>query len=104
MNKKIILSSKQFKIVKDILQSNLPVAANVWVFGSRAKGNVKPYSDLDLAIDMHQPITIDIHAKLADAFDESDLPFKVDIVDWQSINESFKKNIADDRIEFAEKN
>lgn len=98
MNKKIILTPEQFEIVKDILQSCLPVTAKVWVFGSRATGNVKPYSDLDLAIDIGEPLSIDIHAKLTDAFDESRLPFKVDIVDWQSISEAFKNNIKEDLI------
>lgn len=98
MTHEIILTHNQLKIVKDILQLHLPAKANVWVFGSRATGKVKPYSDLDLAVDIGVTIPIVLSAKLNDAFDESPLPFKVDIVDWQSISESFRKKINDDRI------
>jgi type I restriction enzyme S subunit len=37
---------------------------------------------------------------LADAFDESDLPYKVDIVDMQTVSESFKKIVERDRVVF----
>lgn len=70
----------------------------VWAFGSRAKWAAKPYSDLDLAILTDQPLDWSISAALADDFSESDLPFKVDIVDWATTSETFRKIIEADKV------
>jgi len=80
-----------------ILAANLPHDAKVWVFGSRATGRARRYSDLDLAIDAGRPVTLDELAQLAEAFRESDLPYKVDIVDWQSIDDRFRQIIKVER-------
>ena len=84
-------------IVRDILQKHVPHYA-VWAFGSRAKWTAKQYSDLDLAIITDQPLSLDTSASLADDFSESDLPWKVDIVDWAATSESFRKVIELDKV------
>ena len=73
----------------DTLQRHVPRYA-VWAFGSRAKGNAKPYSDLDLAIITVRPLPLDVSATLADEFSLSALPWKVDIVDWATTSEAFR--------------
>ena len=75
--------------VKTILHHHIP-AREVWAFGSRVTGNVKPFSDLDLAIIGSEPVPAPTLADLKDAFSESDLPFKVDIVDWAETRENFR--------------
>jgi predicted nucleotidyltransferase len=86
-------------IVRDILQKHLPVGGTVWVFGSRVKGTNKKFADLDLALDHNGcPMPSHIMAKLAYDFEMSDLPYKVDIVDWNTISDSFKAHIQSDRI------
>ncbi|MGE4451731.1 hypothetical protein [Castellaniella sp.] len=47
-----------------------------------------------LAIISPQPLTLDTRAALADEFSMSELPWKVDIVDWTAASESFKKTVA----------
>lgn len=86
-----------WKIVRDILKKHVP-QYEVWAFGSRAKWNAKPYSDLDLAIITDHPLSLEISASLADDFSESDLPWKVDIVDWASTSESFRKVVERDKV------
>lgn len=81
-------------IVFDILKKNLAPGTHVWVFGSRAQHNAKRFSDLDLAIDAGQPLPYAILVNLNHDFDESALPFKVDIVDWYAIDPSFKNRIS----------
>jgi predicted nucleotidyltransferase len=81
-------------LVSTILNANLPPCATVWVFGSRATGGARRYSDLDLAIDAGRPLTLDEIACLDEAFSNSDLPYKVDLVDWQSIDPRFRNAIA----------
>jgi predicted nucleotidyltransferase len=86
------LTPKQLAIVKQILQKYVP-QHDVWAFGSRVKNTAKPYSDLDLAVITDHPLSLTVQAKLAEAFTESDLPFRVDIVDWATTSDSFRRII-----------
>lgn len=88
-------------IVLQILQAHLPSATKVWAFGSRANGRSAPFSDLDLAIDAGRPLRRDEMAALSDAFCESDLPWKVDVVDWRSLTSGFARLIEAERIVLA---
>ena len=82
----------------DILCTHVPHRA-VWVFGSRAKGTTKNASDLDLAIIGEEPLDLRTMGDLQHAFSESNLPFRVDIVDWATINEGFRKIIDEQKVE-----
>ncbi|MEA9795899.1 restriction endonuclease subunit S [Xanthomonas campestris] len=86
-----------WQIVRDILRRHVP-QYEVWAFGSRAKWLAKQYSDLDLAIITDQPLSLAISAALADDFSESDLPWKVDVVDWATTGEPFRRIIEKDRV------
>jgi type I restriction enzyme S subunit len=70
----------------------------VWAFGSRVKGTTKPYADLDLAVISDKPLPLDVVAGLAEDFSESDLPWRVDVVDWATTSEPFRKVIERDRV------
>lgn len=87
----------QWCIVRDILHRHVP-QYDVWAFGSRAKGQAKEYSDLDLAIITDQPLSLDAGAALAEDFSESDLPWKVDVVDWAATSETFRSLIAQHKV------
>jgi predicted nucleotidyltransferase len=54
---------------------------NTYVIGSRARKTEKKGSDLDLLLDLAQPMALLERAKLDDCFEESDLPYRVDLVD-----------------------
>jgi type I restriction enzyme S subunit len=81
-----------WQIVQQILRRHVPQYA-VWAFGSRAKWVAKPYSDLDLAVITDKPLPLSVSAALADDFSESDLPWKVDVVDWAATSDSFRQEI-----------
>ncbi len=91
------LSPEQLEIVHGILARVIP-GREVWVFGSRVQGRAKPFSDLDLAVIGDQPLSLSTSAELADAFEQSDLPIKVDVVDWATTSEAFRKIIAEQRV------
>ncbi len=78
--------------IKRILAKYVP-ECEVRVFGSRVAGNVKAYSDLDLAI--VAPISLDKNRLqlIRNVFEESDLPFRVDVLDWNSVSDGFRKVI-----------
>ena|SRR5207248_7938383 len=94
----IDLSPDHKQTVFAILRTHLPQAVKAWVFGSRATGRARLYSDLDLAIDAGRRLTLDERASLTEAFCDSDLPYKVDVVDWQDLDARWRAAIAGERI------
>jgi type I restriction enzyme, S subunit len=91
------IGDKEWRIVEAILKQHAP-EREVWAFGSRAKWTAKEFSDLDLAILGEKSLTLDESASLADAFADSDLPWKVDVVDWATTSPSFRKIIKRDKV------
>jgi predicted nucleotidyltransferase len=91
--RRLELRPGELQIVREILQRHLR-DHTVWAFGSRVKGRAKPYSDLDLAVLGDQPLSFAIRADLAEDFSESDLTFKVDIIDWATTEERFRKIVS----------
>jgi predicted nucleotidyltransferase len=79
--------------VKKVFSEHVP-NYEVIVFGSRVSGPVKQYSDLDIAIRGAKPVPIRVMAMLKTAFSESNLPFKVDVLDWHDISDSFRNVIS----------
>ena len=79
-------------IVRNALRQHVP-DREVLVFGSRATWTAKEYSDLDLAIMGDEPLSLRVVSALDEALGESDLPFKVDIVEWTRIDEGFRRII-----------
>jgi hypothetical protein len=59
----------------DILHRPAP-QFTVWALGSRVVGKARRYSDLDLAIITSTPFTLTSRAALAEAFSESDPPWR----------------------------
>ncbi|MDE2645799.1 MAG: nucleotidyltransferase domain-containing protein, partial [Bacteroidota bacterium] len=83
------LRPDHWEIIREILQRQLP-SKHVFAFGSRATWTAKDYSDLDLAIMGEQPLSLSVLSALNEDFIESDLPFSVDIVDFASVDDSFR--------------
>ncbi|MBX3023912.1 nucleotidyltransferase domain-containing protein [bacterium] len=79
--------------VRTILRAHVR-DCEVWAFGSRVDGPSKPFSDLDLAVVSATELPTRRLALLAYAFEESDLPIKVDLIDWQSASPAFRQRIA----------
>jgi predicted nucleotidyltransferase len=63
------------------------------VMGSRVSGRAKPFSDLDLVVMGDEPLDLRTLGQLREAFDESNLPFAVDIVEWASSSDAFRRII-----------
>ena len=78
--------------VKEILLRHVPDQV-VRAFGSRVTGKAKKFSDLDLVVMGENPLSLSVVAALAEDFTESDLPFKVDVVDWATTKEAFREII-----------
>lgn len=84
-------------LVREVLRRHVP-EREVRAFGSRATGNAKETSDLDLAIIGDGPLGFATLAALRDDFSESNLPYRVDVVDWATVDESFRRIIERDQV------
>jgi type I restriction enzyme S subunit len=93
----IDIAPADWVIVRDILQKHVP-DREVWAFGSRAKRTAKTYSDLDLAVMTDTPMSFEVSGALREDFSESDLPWRVDIVDWATTSETFRRIIEQDKV------
>ena len=87
--------------VRRILAEHVP-ACEVRAFGSRVRGKAKPYSDLDLAVVGGGTLEPDVLRLLAEAFEESDLPFRVDVLDWHAIAPAFQR-VIEERYEILQR-
>jgi len=93
----IDISPEHWKMVRDILRRHVP-RHEVWAFGSRAKHKAKRYSDLDLAVIAEVPLAATVLTALQEDFSDSDLPWKVDVVEWAATSEAFRQIIAREKV------
>ncbi len=63
------------------------------VFGSRATGQAKKYSDLDIALIGQSPVPNQVMAYLGEALDNSNLPYTVDIIDFTKASPRLQSQI-----------
>jgi len=87
----IHIAEKHKTIIKNILNS---YPYQFYVYGSRSKGTQHPFSDLDICV--MDPITDLEVAEIKEKFDESDLPFTIDIQKWSLLSDEFKELIIND--------
>lgn len=86
------VTEQEWLIITTIIRQLL-ADYEIRAFGSRTKGTAKPFSDLDLAVISQTALPLSRQAEIAEAFAESDLPWKVDIVDWATTSDAFRKII-----------
>ena len=85
----IDLPPQQLATVKSVLNAVVP-GISVYAFGSRVNGRAKRHSDLDLALLADDPLNWLQLAQLHEAFEASNLPIRVDVVDWAACSAQFK--------------
>jgi len=95
--KQLTITPAELTIVRIILARFVP-EREVRAFGSRITGPVKKFSDLDLVVMGEAPLSASILTDLEEGFRESDLPFKVDVVDWATTQETFRRIIEQDSV------
>jgi predicted nucleotidyltransferase len=90
------IEARHYELIKKILLSESN--QEFFVFGSRAKNTASKFSDLDLAYKQEIPraTLTRIKTKLA----ESSLPFTVDLVYLDSVEDSFNSLISKDLKKF----
>ena len=100
LDRPIDITTDQRKTVLALLSSHLP-NTTAWVYGSRVKWTARPESDLDLVV-FAAPEQTGRGSNLREAFEESDLPFRVDLFVWDEVPEQFRKQIEAEHVVLVE--
>jgi predicted nucleotidyltransferase len=90
--KQIDITHDELDIVRTLLAKHVP-DREVRAFGSRVSGPSKKFSDLDLVVMGEASVASSVLADLEEAFRESDLRFKVDVVEWATTKGNFRRII-----------
>ena len=89
------LESKYVDFIKSLVHSVLK-NADIFIFGSRVQGKAKEYSDVDIALKSADEIPFEKILILKAKFSDSTFPYKVDIVDLNTLDKNFLDIIQPD--------
>jgi len=93
------LSLNDWNTLKSILIDPLKNEdSKVWIFGSRATGRFRKFSDIDVLFETSKPLPVAFLSQIKEKLEESNLPIKVDIVETIHLAESYAEQILKDRI------
>ena len=101
LDQPVDIAVEQRKTLLVLLARCLP-NTTAWVCGSRVKWTSRPESDLDLVV-FATPEQAGRVADLKEAFEESNLPFRVDLFVWDEVPEQFRKQIDAEHVVLVEK-
>jgi len=88
----ISITEDERNIILDIFEKYVP-DCEVRAFGSRVKGKPKAYSDLDLAVVGKSRLGRNVIFDMKEIFQESELTFRIDLLDWHTVSPEFQKVI-----------
>jgi uncharacterized protein len=86
---KLSLTEHEAKTIKKILSCVENV--EIILFGSRVTGTAGKYSDLDICLKGKGLVDLLLIGDLREEFENSNLPFNVDILDYQRTSPEFQK-------------
>ena len=101
LDRSIDITAEERETVLILLARYLP-NTTAWVYGSRVKWTARPASDLDVVVFA----TLEQADRVSDfreAFEESNLPFRVDLFVWDEVPEQFRKQIEAEHVVLVEK-
>lgn len=84
--------SEDLDWIRSLILQYFP-GCRIIAFGSRVKGSARPYSDLDLALDIGSKIPLEKLYSLKDLLEESRLNYPVDLVDFHALPHDFQHRI-----------
>lgn len=78
--------------IRETIRKYLPAAdCQIFIFGSRVTGENQPFSDLDVGILAPKIIPGHLMVKIQEELENSRIPFKIDIVDFQKVSDPFRE-------------
>jgi predicted nucleotidyltransferase len=88
----LAVNEEQLAFIRGTIERIVP-KTKAFAFGSRLTNRFHPYSDIDIALQAERPLPLQTLSRLEEAFSESELPFKVDIVDLRRASEEFRNAV-----------
>jgi len=88
----INLDKRSKAMIEEILAPYI-ARGSLYVFGSRVDGECDAHADLDLLIRSEQALPFADFLALKDALEFSELPMRVDLLDWQRVTPEFRQAI-----------
>lgn len=79
-----------------------PHRARVFLYGSRARGDADRCSDIDIAVWPQAPLPAGTLARIRDAFEESTIPYHVDVIDLSTVDESFRQKVLSEAVPWTD--
>ena len=87
-----MLNQTQLKQIRQIVRKYLPEDTyKSFIFGSRANGTNRKFSDIDLGVQGPKALSPTEYIKIKNEFDDSDIPYRVDLVDFANVSDKFKQ-------------
>ncbi|PKL38778.1 MAG: hypothetical protein CVV44_07880 [Spirochaetae bacterium HGW-Spirochaetae-1] len=84
---------KYFLAIRDIIRQTYGFKAHIVLFGSRAAERETAYSDYDIAIISELDDRMKKLFTVKEKLEESNIPFKVDVLDYYSTSNLLRKEI-----------
>lgn len=95
------LTEAQYQfILENVVQPFLKRGAKIYCYGSRARGDQQPFSDLDLMIESSADLSKEV-GQLNEFMSNSNFPYKVELVEFSQFADSYKQKYLKERKEFV---
>jgi predicted nucleotidyltransferase len=87
------------KTVFEIVEKNLKgLHAQIYLYGSWARNEERPTSDIDLAIWSDKPLPTGTLSKLRTALEEAPIPYPIEVVDLREADAVFRQQVLKEGI------
>lgn len=95
----ISLSAEQLDYIRKIVVNPLKRhGARVYCFGSRARGDAAPFSDLDLMVVADSPLKSEL-TRIREELEEGSFPYVVELVEEETFLKSYGDDYLAERVE-----
>jgi uncharacterized protein len=98
---RITTTSADLETARAIAQRLLSgTGAKAIPFGSRARGDARQWSDIDLAVDSEKDLPLEILSALREAFEESNMLLNVDVVDLRNASMDIRNAVLREGVQW----
>lgn len=89
-----MIKQRYLNQIKQLIQTEIPPKVRVFIFGSAARDD--RFHDLDIGIEgLSDKISL---GQLRDRLEDSTLPYSVDLIDFDRVDEDFKQSVMKDKV------